>query len=56
MNAFTPGGRIDENQAIKPVRIAVLTVSDTRGLAEDRSGDLLVERLTAAGVHIAPFL
>lgn len=34
-----------------PVRIAVLTVSDTRGLAEDRSGDTLVERLTGAG-HI----
>ena len=32
-----------------PVRIAVLTVSDTRGVAEDRSGDVLVERLTAAG-------
>lgn len=34
-----------------PVRIAVLTVSDTRSLAEDRSGDTLVERLTGAG-HI----
>lgn len=34
-----------------PVRIAVLTVSDSRSLAEDRSGDTLVERLTAAG-HI----
>lgn len=33
------------------VRIAVLTVSDTRTLAEDRSGDTLVERLTGAG-HI----
>jgi molybdenum cofactor biosynthesis protein B len=36
-----------------PVRIAVLTVSDTRGLAEDRSGDALVERLTAAGHVLA---
>lgn len=34
-----------------PVRIAVLTVSDTRSLAEDRSGDTLVQRLSAAG-HI----
>ncbi len=34
-----------------PVRIAVLTVSDTRKLAEDRSGDVLVGRLQAAG-HI----
>lgn len=33
----------------KPVNIAVLTVSDTRTLADDRSGDTLVERLTAAG-------
>ena len=36
-----------------PVRIAVLTVSDTRGLAEDRSGDVLVERLTAVGHRLA---
>jgi len=34
-----------------PVRIAVLTVSDTRSLEDDRSGDTLVKRLTAAG-HI----
>lgn len=34
-----------------PVRIAVLTVSDTRTLENDRSGDTLVERLTSAG-HI----
>ncbi len=34
-----------------PVRIAILTVSDTRSLAEDRSGDTLVKRLEAAG-HI----
>jgi molybdenum cofactor biosynthesis protein B len=32
-----------------PVRIAVLTVSDTRTLADDRSGAVLVERLEAAG-------
>ncbi len=36
-----------------PVRIAVLTVSDTRSLAEDRSGDVLVERLTSAGHVLA---
>ena len=36
-----------------PVRIAVLTVSDTRGLAEDRSGDTLVARLTEAGHLLA---
>jgi len=34
-----------------PVRIAVLTVSDSRGLAEDRSGDTLVQRIESAG-HI----
>jgi molybdopterin adenylyltransferase len=42
---------IDEARAFLPVRIAVLTVSDTRGRAEDRSGDTLVARLTEAG-HI----
>jgi molybdenum cofactor biosynthesis protein B len=36
-----------------PVRIAVLTVSDSRGLAEDRSGDTLVARLEAAGHVLA---
>ena len=36
-----------------PVRIAVLTVSDTREPGDDRSGDLLVERLTAAGHSLA---
>jgi molybdenum cofactor biosynthesis protein B len=36
-----------------PVRIAVLTVSDTRGLAEDRSGDVLAGRLEAAGHVLA---
>ena len=44
---------IDETRAFVPVRIAVLTVSDTRGLAEDRSGDTLVERLTGAGHVLA---
>jgi molybdopterin adenylyltransferase len=43
--------RIDETRPFHPVRIAVLAVSDTRSLAEDKSGDVLVERLTAAG-HI----
>ena len=32
-----------------PVRIAVLTVSDTRQLPEDRSGDVLAARISAAG-------
>jgi molybdenum cofactor biosynthesis protein B len=42
---------IDNAVAFRAVRIAVLTVSDTRAMADDRSGDRLVERLTAAG-HI----
>lgn len=45
--------RIDESKAFIPVRIAVLTVSDTRTLAEDKSGDTLVERLTGAGHMLA---
>lgn len=35
----------------QPVNIAILTVSDTRTLADDKSGNILVERLTSAG-HI----
>lgn len=44
---------IDESKPFLPVRIAVLTVSDTRTLADDRSGDALVDRLTTAGHHLA---
>jgi len=36
-----------------PVRIAVLTVSDTRDMTQDRSGDVLVSRLEAAGHVLA---
>jgi molybdenum cofactor biosynthesis protein B len=46
-------GRIEETKDFVPVRIAVLTVSDTRTAADDRSGDALVERLTAAGHVLA---
>ncbi|MBW4332066.1 molybdenum cofactor biosynthesis protein B [Stakelama sp. CBK3Z-3] len=42
---------IDKGLIFQPVRIAVLTVSDTRTRADDRSGDTLVKRLEAAG-HI----
>ncbi|MCC0071323.1 MAG: molybdenum cofactor biosynthesis protein B [Rhodobacteraceae bacterium] len=45
--------RIDDTKTFIPVRIAVLTVSDTRSLAEDRSGDTLVQRLTEAGHVLA---
>lgn len=46
-NATTP--------AVNPsaLSIAVLTISDTRGLGEDTSGDLLIERLTGAGHQLA---
>lgn len=45
--------RIDESRPFLPVNIAVLTVSDSRDLADDRSGDTLVERLTGAGHRLA---
>ena len=45
--------RIDETREFIPVRIAVLTVSDTRSLENDRSGDTLVQRLTDAGHKLA---
>jgi molybdopterin adenylyltransferase len=45
--------RIDESKDFIPVRIAVLTVSDTRTPEEDRSGQVLVDRLTAAGHVLA---
>ena len=44
---------IDESLPFLPVRIAVLTVSDTRSLADDRSGNTLVERLEGAGHVLA---
>lgn len=40
---------IDESLEFHPLKIAVLTVSDTRTSETDTSGGLLVERLTAAG-------
>ncbi|MPT49356.1 MAG: molybdenum cofactor biosynthesis protein B [Sphingobium sp.] len=44
---------IDESLQFYPLNIAVLTVSDTRDEASDRSGALLVERLTGAGHVLA---
>lgn len=44
---------IDETKTFKPVRIAVLVVSDTRTLENDTSGDLLVERIKASGHGLA---
>jgi molybdenum cofactor biosynthesis protein B len=44
---------IDEGRTFLPVNIAVLTVSDTRTLADDRSGDTLSERIVSAGHVVA---
>lgn len=44
---------IDQDKDFVPVRIAVLTVSDTRSLDEDRSGQTLVDRIEAAGHAVA---
>ncbi|KAA0912209.1 molybdenum cofactor biosynthesis protein B [Aquicoccus porphyridii] len=46
-------GKIDESKDFLPVRIAVLTVSDTRDMSEDRSGEVLVGRIEAAGHVLA---
>lgn len=44
---------IDASLTFYPLRIAVLTISDTRDEETDRSGALLVERLTTAGHELA---
>src|SRR6201994_2393474 len=44
---------IDESKAFVPLRIAVLTVSDTRSLADDKSGTTLAERIAKAGHALA---
>ena len=51
--ALAPGGRIDPTKTLVPVRIAVLTVSDTRDLASDTSGQVLAQRITDAGHVLA---
>jgi len=45
--------RIDETRVFIPVRIAVLTVSDSRDLAGDRSGQVLADRIAKAGHVLA---
>ena len=47
--AFTPGGKIDAAKPFKPVKVAVLTISDTRDEESDTSGDLLAGRVSGAG-------
>ena len=45
--------RIDETAEFIPVRIALLTVSDTRDLSQDKSGDVLADRIAQAGHTVA---
>jgi molybdenum cofactor biosynthesis protein B len=47
------GGRIDATRAFLRLRIAVLTISDSRDLTQDTSGELLAARLGAAGHELA---
>jgi molybdenum cofactor biosynthesis protein B len=44
---------IDLERTFTPINIAVLTISDTRGLEDDTSGKLLADRILAAGHHLA---
>lgn len=44
---------IDEQRTFVPVRLAILTISDTRSAENDVSGDVLVERATTAGHTVA---
>jgi molybdenum cofactor biosynthesis protein B len=47
-----PGGRIDTERAFTALGAAVLTISDSRDASNDTSGDLLAERIGAAGHHL----
>ncbi|EIZ80398.1 molybdopterin binding domain-containing protein [Novosphingobium sp. Rr 2-17] len=40
---------VDPSRTFQPINIALLTVSDTRTLAEDTSGDILAQRIQDAG-------
>jgi len=53
MNALTPGGKINTDRPFTPVRVAVLTISDTRDEESDTSGHVLAERITGAGHVLA---
>lgn len=45
--------KFNKNKDFIPVRIAVMTLSDSRSIADDRSGQVLVDRLEAAGHKLA---
>jgi molybdenum cofactor biosynthesis protein B len=53
VNALTPGGKIDATRTLKSVRVAVLTISDTRDAESDTSGNILAARVTEAGHELA---
>src|SRR5689334_8394218 len=54
MNAETPpAGKLDASLPFVPIRIAVLTVSDTRDEESDTSGRLLAERIARDGHIVA---
>ncbi|WP_304218712.1 molybdenum cofactor biosynthesis protein B [Phenylobacterium aquaticum] len=53
MSTITFGGYIEDSLKIVPVRIAVLTVSDTRTKENDTSGHVLAGRITDSGHQIA---
>lgn len=44
---------VDPSRTFKPINIALLTISDTRGPEDDTSGDILAERITGAGHKLA---
>ena len=45
--------KLDESRPFIPVRIGVVTVSDTRTLDDDKSGTTLIDLITEAGHHVA---
>ncbi|MBL8553488.1 MAG: molybdenum cofactor biosynthesis protein B [Phenylobacterium sp.] len=51
--ALAPGGKIDTAKPLKPVKVAVLTISDTRDEESDTSGALLAGRVKDAGHDLA---
>ena len=53
MSTITFGGRIEDSLPLKPVRIAVLTISDTRDVESDTSGKILAGRITDYGHELA---
>ena len=44
---------LDETKQFVPLKIAVLTISDSRSLKDDKSGAVLVQRIVAAGHYVA---